>query len=287
MHNRIYSSQETKVIFAERLDLRKKLIESPSVKYSHICSDRSSESLKIRHCHETVEILYVVKGRGKYIVEGTEFEFSSGSALLIKPFQYHCVFVDMDEGYERYILQFPVSTIFKELRKQFESVAGDIKEDSGFYCSAESFKAPILSVFKRFEQSSEIPEEERDAFFRILVSELVSIIALPSKQIIKPHEAELGAKIVKYVNMFLDTHIRLDDVAKRFFMSKFYLCHLFKEYSGVSLHAYIAQKRVAYAKQLMALGETAAGAAYKVGFGDYSAFYRAFVKMYGKPPTAK
>ena len=32
-------------------------------------------------------------------------------------------------------------------------------------------------------------------------------------------------------------------------------------------------------------GESASGAAYKVGFGDYSAFYRAYVKIVGKSPT--
>jgi AraC-like DNA-binding protein len=42
-----------------------------------------------------------------------------------------------------------------------------------------------------------------------------------------------------------------------------------------------------YAKQLIESGETASGAAYKVGFGDYSAFYRAYVKILGAPPTSE
>jgi AraC-like DNA-binding protein len=41
-----------------------------------------------------------------------------------------------------------------------------------------------------------------------------------------------------------------------------------------------------YARQLIESGTTAAGAAEKVGFGDYSAFYRAYVKIVGKSPTA-
>jgi homocysteine S-methyltransferase len=40
------------------------------------------------------------------------------------------------------------------------------------------------------------------------------------------------------------------------------------------------------AKQLIEAGETASRAAYRVGFGDYSAFYRAYVKIVGKSPTA-
>ena len=70
-------------------------------------------------------------------------------------------------------------------------------------------------------------------------------------------------------------------------MSKYYLCRAFKKYSGVSIHSYITHKRVVYAKQLIDSGETASGAAYKVGFGDYSAFYRAYVKVFGKSPASK
>jgi AraC-like DNA-binding protein len=44
---------------------------------------------------------------------------------------------------------------------------------------------------------------------------------------------------------------------------------------------------VLYAKQLIESGETASSAAYKVGFGDYSSFYRAYVKVIGRSPTAE
>ena len=40
-----------------------------------------------------------------------------------------------------------------------------------------------------------------------------------------------------------------------------------------------------YAKELIEAGETASSAAYRVGFGDYSSFYRAYVKIVGEPPT--
>ena len=42
-----------------------------------------------------------------------------------------------------------------------------------------------------------------------------------------------------------------------------------------------------YAKQLIDAGETAQSAAFKVGFGDYSAFYRAYIRIVGKSPRAE
>ena len=87
-----------------------------------------------------------------------------------------------------------------------------------------------------------------------------------------------------YANIEKD--ISLDMLAKRFFVSKYYLCRAFKKHNGISVHGYINQKRVMHAKELIESGETASGAAYRVGFGDYSAFYRAYVKIIGKSPTS-
>ena len=113
------------------------------------------------------------------------------------------------------------------------------------------------------------------------------LLSSARKELISHNDEELGAKVARYINEHIEENILLDEVARRFFISKYYLCRLFKKYSGVSVHAYITQKRVLYAKQLIESGQTASGAAYKVGFGDYSAFYRAYVKQIGKPPTAK
>ena len=100
------------------------------------------------------------------------------------------------------------------------------------------------------------------------------------------NEGELGARVIRYLNENITRDVSLDSLAKRFFVSKYYLCRAFKKHNGISVHGYINQKRVMYAKQLIESGETASGAAYKVGFGDYSAFYRAYVKLVGKAPTA-
>ena len=92
---------------------------------------------------------------------------------------------------------------------------------------------------------------------------------------------------VKYLNEHIDRDVSLDKLAKKFYVSKYYLCRAFKKHNGISVHGYINQKRVMYAKQLIESGETASAAAYRVGFGDYSAFYRAYVKIVGRAPTSQ
>ena len=111
------------------------------------------------------------------------------------------------------------------------------------------------------------------------------LLSVEQNRAVSADDMSLGARITEYINEYIDKTITLDILAKKFFISKYHLCRVFKEYSGVSAHSYINYKRVMYAKQLIDSGELASVAAYKVGFGDYSAFYRAYVRILGISPT--
>ena len=108
---------------------------------------------------------------------------------------------------------------------------------------------------------------------------------MASREDVAFDEDELGARVISYLNEYAGKDISLDRLARRFFVSKYYLCRAFKKHNGISVRGYINRKRIMYAKQLIDAGETASRAAYQVGYGDYSAFYRAYVKLVGKSPT--
>ena len=92
--------------------------------------------------------------------------------------------------------------------------------------------------------------------------------------------------ITHYIDEHLDEQLSLDALGRQFYLSKYYLVHLFRENTGLSVHQYILKKRLAACCDAMR-GGAAVGEAYRQwGFGDYSAFYRAFRKEYGMSPSA-
>ena len=76
-------------------------------------------------------------------------------------------------------------------------------------------------------------------------------------------------------------------MSKDLFISKYYLCHLFKLETGISIYQYLTIKRIYYANQLLNTGIPATEACFKAGFNDYSTFYRAYKKVLKKSPTFK
>ncbi len=263
-------------------------IDTKGVSYSHSVEDCAKrEMLATRHCHDNYEILYVASGNGRYILEGSEFPLYPRTLVIIKPFEYHYVEIDKNVIYERYVVNFNLMGLSRETVAMLEKILGESSDKNGCFYRPGSISTKMASIFDRFEYANELPENERNIYVKLLLSEIILFLSVSSGQHIIRDEAELGAKVIRYINEYLDKKLTLDILARKFFISKYYLCRAFKEYSGVSIHSYINHKRVIYAKQLMDEGETASGAAYKVGFGDYSAFYRAYVKIVGAPPTVE
>ncbi len=267
--------------------IKSNISRSFGFEYAHSVDLKATESLNTRHCHDCYEIIFVTSGTGRYLIEGAEFELRPRTIALIRPFAYHCVEVNTDTSYERYILHFTHSCLLKDIRDVLDRLADESSGESGMFFPSDVISQSLVSLFDRFEDTANIPDDRQDMYYKLILSEILFLLSVSASQKIAHNEGELGAMVARYINDYLEKDISLDVIAKRFFLSKYYLCRSFKKYSGVSIHAYITQKRVMYAKRLIESGETASGAAYKVGFGDYSAFYRAYVKVIGKPPTSK
>ena len=236
------------------------------------------------HCHDKYEILYITSGTGKYVVEGTEYPVRPRTLMFMRPFEYHNLVLDKDVEYSRYCIHFSQSILGPELSGIFATLA--VHDDSrGNYYSSAALSTNIDMVFDRFDVLETLTDEVRRTYAKALLTELIVILSVSSAEKQGSDEADLGARVIRYLNNNIDKDVSLDKLARRFFVSKYHLCRAFKKHNGISVHGYVNHKRVMYAKQLIESGETASGAAYKVGFGDYSAFYRAYVRIIGKAPT--
>jgi len=258
---------------------------SANFDYTYRLDKRPPDNLDNRHCHDKYEILYVTDGFGKIIVEGTVFEIKPGTLMVISPFEYHSMQIDMNNPYERYVLHFSEDDLVDDALVLLRNFM-DKEQGGGKLYSAGVLSQSVLPLFERFDTAEHLPQNEKVLYVKMLLSELIVFLSAADGEHVLRNEGELGARVIKYLNENISKDVSLDTLARRFFVSKYYLCRAFKKHNGISVHGYINQKRVMYAKQLIESGETASGAAYKVGFGDYSAFYRAYVKIVGKAPTA-
>ena len=241
------------------------------------------EKTNTDHCHDRYELLFVSSGTGTYIVEGVEHFVSPGAALIINPFTYHNVAFSNDEDFSVHSIWFSKSSLPQRSVAMLELIIGD--EGNGSFFASNDLSEYLRAVMERFFIAKKLSRDEREIFCESIISCAIALLSeMRGKRISSP-DVGLGARVLRYLNNNIEDNISLDKLARRFFVSKYHLCRAFKEYSGISVHSYINCKRIMYAKQLIEQGSTASAAAEKVGFGDYSAFYRAYVRIVGKSPT--
>ena len=131
-----------------------------------------------------------------------------------------------------------------------------------------------------------MPYEEGVLLTRLMLSEI--LVTLSVSVPTRPEECEpLGLRTMRYLNEHLTERIVLEDLAQRFFVTKYYICRTFRTMHGVTIWQYLMEKRVYLARQLIEKGRTATSAAMEAGFCDYSSFYRAHLRVCGAPPTCK
>ena len=83
-----------------------------------------------------------------------------------------------------------------------------------------------------------------------------------------------------------DGQTSLHEISEQLSLNRYYLCHLFKSRTGITLSEYIAEKR--YEKSLRLLRTTddsIEAIAACCGFASPSAFTRFFKKKNGAPPS--
>lgn len=94
-------------------------------------------------------------------------------------------------------------------------------------------------------------------------------------------------QIVAYINDHFHEKISLSDLSERFYVSKFYLAHSFKQQIGLSVGSYLKEIRLLHSLELLEkTDETLTDIALKNGFASLRAFSDAFKEKYQESPSA-
>ncbi len=254
--------------------------------YSKTSTSTSHERFQL-HMHLNYEIYLFLEGDAKYIVEENVYPLSPGDIIVIRKNTLHRVYLNNDAKYSRMVMNihpdFFTSYDCPEYEAHFllssPAIGNKIDADVAKKCG-------LYDALMRIKKYSNDFSDIYSPVIKALIIEVLFIlnnIASFSKGVVPDKQL---SDIISYINRNFTKNISLNDIEKEFFISKYHLCHKFHEFTGLTVHQYITDKRLAMAKDLLKDGLSLGEAAFLSGFNNYSSFYRAYKKMYGSSPNS-
>lgn len=243
------------------------------------------------HKHGYFEFLFFLSGDVTTIIDGQSIHLQPGDVTIIPPGVFHYSNIQNTKEYTRYT--FWISEEFFDFLKHSSAVyawlADYVRQNKTYVFHFDRL------VFQELQNDLIRLLENRNregfgsqAYSRLLCAGLILNISRAVHAQVHPEKPREGQSLydnlLGYIQTHLEEDLSLDNLAQRFFVSKYYISHLFKDNMGLSLHQYVIKKRLERIRVLLMQDADIMTACEEMGFKNYSSFYRAFVKEYGMSP---
>ena len=241
------------------------------------------------HYHEFCKLVLLVSGTGSYTVEGQRYLLQPGDAVIVGSRTVHKPEIESGCVYERIIIYISPeylkmqSTAECDLTEVFSGQRGHVlrgcrrlfalAEELERELSGKGYGREILSAGTLLRLLVRIGREQRREDVE------------PPKPVDPTNPRIQG--LMRYMEEHLAEDLDVDALAEQFYVSKYHMMRQFRRETGFTVHAYLQQRRLLHARDLIEKGMRATEACYRSGFRSYSSFTRACAAFFGTTPTGR
>lgn len=238
------------------------------------------------HSHIFYEILYICSGNIQYLIKTDRYQIQPGDIIIVPPgISHQPILTDQQNTtYRRYVLW--LSPLFMKgvtpLFPNYDFTKPRLLRTAGtkWAILKDKFHAGILEA-----------EQKRPGWNACVYGNTLELVTLLYRATVdkksthlKSEKPELLENILIFIESNLAQNLSLADTGRRFFVSRSTISNTFRKEMGISFYQYVTQRRLVAAKNLILENIPMEIIAGKVGFSDYSSFYRAFKSEYGISP---
>lgn len=242
------------------------------------------------HYHDFHKIIVFISGKVTYHIEGKAYHLKPRDILLVSQGAIHKPEIDPSVPYERYIFWIRDDLSCQELNTCFQK-ANDrsfnlVRADSALQERLKDLLPEIEQTLQNKHFGDTVLRNALFTQFMIYINRIfLRTSSSPDK---KTYSSDTQVEqLLKYINRNLLENLSIDQLANRFFFSKYHMMRKFKNETGYTIHNYITSKRLLMARSLISQGMPVMKAAQASGFHDYTTFVRAYKKQFGKAPSCE
>ncbi len=276
-------------------------MEGLKISESHVIT---SQSMKTRHYHETIELFVLTEGERYYFVDRYVYHMKRHMAVLIPPGQIHKTsLVEGKPEHHRFLLQFSKEMfegmISNALGISYEEVSAKYSgmitfSEEGWNCFLEKYDELKREAIKKTDDPSYSSAIIRCLSFELLLLYIremdFSRNQIAASTIHDTYRVHSGIystiqKVTDYINENYADNITLDQLSDKFFISRAGLTRAFKNITGITIIQYLTIVRVRMACQLLKTTDySITTISDSCGFGNVTYFEKVFRRLRGMTP---
>ncbi|MHC6225032.1 AraC family transcriptional regulator [Pseudomonas sp. X10] len=235
------------------------------------------------HVHEGYVFTIIESGAQRFWHRGSEHLAPVGSMVLINPDEPHTGAKAHEQGWR-----------YRGFYPEQERVTGVLDELELKRTGLPRFQASVLhdpSLAAAFSHLHQLAESgasalEQQTAWREAVLALVQRHAHAGEARAPGHEPLAVARARELLDSQLAAPPSLEALAAAVNLSPFHFARVFRQATGLPPHAWLKQRRLGRARELLKSGRPAAEVAFTLGFADQSHLNRQFKQAYGVTPGA-
>lgn len=229
------------------------------------------------HVHDKLTFVYVEKGSILIPLKNKDLILKSKQLALINPYEIHSVSKQDENSTGLYALYLDILYIEKLQKKffrtpSFSNFSKSLIEDETL---CNDFYTLCLQLKK---EENSLKKEETILEF---ISKIILLFSIKKEE---KKDLSLANDIKKYLDRNLDLDISLEELAKEFLISPYYLIRIFKEKFSLTPYQYILNQKINLAKKLLSEDLVISQVAKECGFSDQSHLYKYFKDVFSVSP---
>ena len=252
-------------------------------------------TMERRHFHREYEIYYLLSGERYYFIDSKTYPVRAGPLVFINRGQIHKTSVGKDAAHERLLIQIREERLSQwigaEAKRALEKF---FRENSGILNLEGTQRKEIEEILMRIETEA----LENIYGSRRLVEVLTAELLLRCARILEGRERkkEEGGvpsarhskvqEVAEYIGNHFRQEISLELLAEHFFVSKYYLCRIFKDITGFTVNEFTNVTKVKHAAILLEKTDwSITEIAGESGYDSITYFEKMFKRYLGMTPS--
>ncbi|MDN4524145.1 AraC family transcriptional regulator [Fictibacillus fluitans] len=223
--------------------------KAPRLLYAGQISDNPHWKFSSHKHDDLSEIVHICAGKGTFMVDGTTYKVSHGDTLIYNKGVLHEEWSNPAHPLKTYFCG--VTNLSISGLDDLHIIPSGIEPVIRRNKYSDKLKTLLAEIFDEAALKADGYESVSKHLLISLITLIYRILHLHHSDVSAESRESLAHQIQEYIDKHYTKSLSLDDLAEVFFISPYYLSHVFKEETDLSPIHYLITRRMGEAKRLL------------------------------------